>query len=240
MRAVLRLGAVAAFLFPVVALADQAPEPEPEPVGAEPKLLPTSGDPVAPTAPAPREDRSHKGQLMLSLRAALGGRAIVTYGGDVYCGASDNSTSSGNAPVCVSRAPFTFDLELGYGIARRLDLFFEMRFGLEEDFGALASSMAGPRMVKLSPGARYFYSEGRSSKLFSTGQVVFDFTGYEDAAGQSRGADFGLRNMNGIWFDLAREYGFYLYFAETATFARWFNFDVEAGIGISGRFSVTK
>jgi hypothetical protein len=209
-------------------------EPPPEPGGgAEPKLLPTQANP-APAAPA--TGYSHKGQILVSLRAALGLRAIVSYDKGDYCGATDNATSSGNAPVCTGRAPFAFDLELGYGVAQRIDAFVEVRLGLEPDFAASPGQKDGPRMLHVSPGARFFFSDSKTSKLFTTAQLVFDFAGYKDLGGASRGKDFGVRNMNGLWLDLDRAKGFYAYVGETATFSRWIRFELEIGLGFSARF----
>ncbi len=182
----------------------------------------------------PPADYSHKGQIQVSARLALGLRALIPYEKADYCGQTDNGVT--NAPVCTGRAPFSFDLELGYGIAKRVDLIMELRLGLETDFAATAVGTGGPRMFHIAPGARFFFSDAKTSKLFTTTQLVLDFTGYEDAGGGSRGTDIGVRNMNGLWFDLDRAYGFYLYVAETATFSRWVRFELEAGAGFSGRF----
>jgi hypothetical protein len=180
---------------------------------------------------------SHQGQLQASLRLALGMRAIVPYNKSDYCGATDSSTSSGNAPVCTSRAPFSMDLEVGYGVAKRIDLIAELRLGLESDFGSNAvATVAGPRMFHLAPGARFFFSDAKTTKLFTTAQLVLDFAGYKDSSGAGRGADVGARNMNGLWLDLDRAYGIYAYIAETATFSRWVRFELEAGVGFSGRY----
>jgi hypothetical protein len=65
---------------------------------------------------------------------------------------------------------------------------------------------------------------------------VFDFAGYEDTAGKSLGMDFGVRNVTGLWIDFTRSYGIHVFVGETATFARWLRFELEAGIGISGRY----
>lgn len=211
-----------------------AGEPGPATGGAEPRLLP-----AAKAGPPPSDGvgYSHKGQLQVSARLGVGLRAIVPYDSMNYCGESDGSTTYGNAPVCTGRAPFSLDLELGYGVARRIDVFVETRLGLEADFGATATRSGGPRMFHLSPGARFFFSDAKSSKLFTTAQVVLDFAGYEDAAGAGRGADFGIRNLSGLWFDLDRAYGFYAYIGETATFGRWMRFELEAGFGVSGRYN---
>jgi hypothetical protein len=173
----------------------------------------------------------------VSLRLALGLRAIVPYDKTDYCGAKDATTSTGNAPVCTGRAPFSIDLELGYGVARKIDLFGELRLGIQGDFGSTnLTSAEGPRMLHFSPGARFFFSDAKSTKLFTTAQVVFDFAGYKDQTGADRGTDFGVRNLNGLWLDLEKAYGFYAFVGETATFSRWLRFELEAGVGVQGRY----
>lgn len=215
------LGAVPAFADEVAPAKEGAPPAPPPPALARPD----------------RDTTSHKGMFEVSLRAAVGLRAIVSYDKTDYCGATDASTSTGNAPVCTGRAPFAFDLELGYGIARRIDVFAELRLGLETDFHQTPQASApGPRMLHVSPGARFFFSDAKSSKLFTTAQLVFDFAGYKDAGGADRGTDFGVRNMNGLWFDLEKAYGFYVYLGETATFSRWMRFELELGVGFQGRY----
>ncbi|MDQ3297940.1 MAG: hypothetical protein M3619_15230 [Myxococcota bacterium] len=179
---------------------------------------------------------SHQGQFQLSARLSFGLRGIATYDDTAYCGDTDPSTSSGFAPVCTGRSPLAIDLELGYGLGRKIDTFLEIRIGIEQDFGPLPTSDEGPRPFHLSPGARFFFSEARRTKLFTTAQVVFDFAGYEDVDGKQLGMDFGIRNMSGLWFDLDRAYGFYFFIGETATFSRWLRFELEAGVGIQGRY----
>jgi hypothetical protein len=199
--------------------------------GAEPKL-------VTPTAPAKSDGAlgmSHKGQFEISVRLALGLRAITPYN-DEFCGKSDSSRSSGNAAICVGRAPLSLDFELGYGVAQKIDTFLELRLGLESDFGGSASSTDGTRLFHLSPGARFFFSESGKSKLFTTAQLVLDVSGYKNAANADIGTDFGVRNMSGLWFDLDKAYGFYVFIGETATFARWLRFEFEGGVGIQGRY----
>ncbi|CAN5850084.1 hypothetical protein BH11MYX3_BH11MYX3_03050 [soil metagenome] len=195
--------------------------------------------PVAPRAAPPEsvDSFSHQGMFEVSLRLALGLRAIVPYDKTDYCGASDSGTSTGNAPVCTGRSPFSLDLELGYGLKRRIDVFAELRLGIQGDFApTLGSSEEGPRMLHISPGARFFFSDAKSTKLFTTAQLVFDFAGYKDPAGADRGNDFGIRNLNGLWLDLEKAYGFYAFIGETLTFSRWLRFELEAGIGVQARY----
>jgi hypothetical protein len=190
---------------------------------------------AAPASAKPRE--GHLGQVMLSLRTAVGLRALVPYDGADYCGQSDPETTSGNAPVCTGRAPMSFDLEAGYGVDRKVDLLLELRIGVESDFGATSNADEdGPRMFHLSPGARFFFSDSPTMKLFTTGQLVIDFAGYDDASGEGRGTDFGIRNMNGLWFDIKDNYSAYVYVGETLTLARWLRFELEGGVGIAYRY----
>lgn len=210
----------------------RADEPAPdEAKGAVPTL-------VAPTKPRPADKPlglSHKGQVELSARLAVGLRAITPYH-DEYCGKTDNTAANGFAPVCTGRAPFSLDFELGFGVGQKVDTFVELRLSLEQDFGPSPTSTEGARLFHLSPGARFFFSDSGKSKLFTTAQVVFDVSGYKDPAGAKLGTDFGLRNMSGLWFDLDKAYGFYMFIGETASFVRWLRFELEGGIGIQGRY----
>jgi hypothetical protein len=218
------------------AAAQVAPAKEPD--GTLPPPT-TSTEPARPATRAPEGPVtfSHKGQLQVSLRLSLGMRAIVAYDDADYCGESDPMSGTGNKAVCTGRVPFSFDLEVGYGIARKIDLIGEFRIGLETDFTSTFTGAGDvPRMFHFAPGARFFFSDAKTMKLFTTAQVVFDFAGYKDAAGNDRGADFGVRNMNGLWLDLDRAYGFYAFVAETATFGRWLLTELQIGAGVSARF----
>ncbi|MBA2543106.1 MAG: hypothetical protein H0V17_25925 [Deltaproteobacteria bacterium] len=199
-----------------------------------------TADEAAPPAPAkppvPTSVRlSHHKQFLLSIRLVEGLRAIAPYDGE-YCGDTDITRPNQFAAVCTGRTPFSLDLELGYGIAQKIDVFLELRLGLESDFGSSQSDVEGTRQFHISPGARFFFGDAGSSKLFTTAQVVFDMSGYQNLAGAGLGTDFGVRNMNGIWFDLDRAYGFYVFVGETATFSRWLRFELEAGVGVQGRY----
>ncbi|HEY4242728.1 MAG TPA: hypothetical protein VGM88_23085 [Kofleriaceae bacterium] len=206
-----------------------------DPVGAQPKLItPTATG--APTTIGNEQKYSHLGQLEIAVRAGVGLRTIVPYSDEDYCGKIDRSTAHGNAAVCTERQPFGLDFELGYGVARHVDLLAEMSVGLEGSFAPTAADEGGPHDIRLAPGARFFFSDAGTSKLFTTAQVVLDFSGYKDDTGKSRGVDFGIRNMSGLQFDLDKAYGFYIFVGETVTFARWLDLDLEAGVGIQGRF----
>ena len=62
-------------------------------------------------------------------------------------------------------------------------------------------------------------------------------TSFLDLARARRGhfqMESGLHS--GLWFDLARSYGVYVFVGETATVARWMRFELEGGIGVQGRY----
>jgi hypothetical protein len=177
----------------------------------------------------------HKGQLGISARFGLGIRGIITYDSKYYCGKTDSGAKYGFASACTGRAPLRLDLEAAYGVATSVELLVEMRLGLERDFG-VAPGLEGPRPFLLAPGARFYFGEGKRTRLFITTQAVFDFTGYKDAMGASRGVDVGFRSLDGLWIDLHRAYGIYIYIAETAEVRHWIDGELEGGIGFQGRY----
>lgn len=201
---------------------------------AEPQLIKpkAKAKPVAPT----EVSFSHRHQLELSARFGLGYRAIIPYDDNTYCGELSNDAQNGFAPACTGRAPFALDFELGYGVTDRIDLLLAFRLGLEPDFDATPSGDNGPHTFQLSPGARFFFSESGKTKLFTTAQLVLDVSSYHAPSGGDRGADLGVRNLSGVWVNLDKAYGFYLYVGGTAGFVRWFDFQLDAGIGIQGRY----
>ncbi len=198
--------------------------------------------PIAPAAPASSDPApvqsplDHTGQFGVSLRVALGLRAIAPLDDSVYCGKTDASAASGYAPVCVGRSPFSLDLEASYGLRAKLDAILEIRLGIESDFGSSPNTNDGPHIVAMSPGVRFFFSEAKRTKLFSTAQIVLDFSGYKDPSGIARRDDFGVRNLNGLWFELDKSYAAYIYGGETLTFVRWLGFELEVGLGFQARY----
>jgi hypothetical protein len=171
----------------------------------------------------------HKGQFGLSARFGVGVRGIATYENTVYCGTTDSMAEHGYASVCTGRAPLSLDLEAAYGIAKSIELVLELRVGLERDFGTTPAA-SGPRPFHISPGARFFFSEAKRSKLFVQPQLVIDLADYQ------RGNDFGVRGIEGFWIDLHRAYGIYFYIGETLQFSRWISASFEVGMGFQGRY----
>lgn len=180
-------------------------------------------------APAVADDvepmTTHKGQFGLSTRLGVGVRAIATYDRTVFCGADVDDR------VCTGRSPMALDLEASYGVMDAVELTLELRIGLERDFGATPGG-DGPRASHLAPGARFFFSEAKRTKLFVQPSIVFDFANYA----QRDGNDFGVRGIEGFWIDLHRSYGAYVYVAETIELSRWLSGGFEAGVGFQGRY----
>jgi hypothetical protein len=171
----------------------------------------------------------HKGQFGVSARLSMGVRGIATYENNVYCGTTDPQAEFGYASVCTGRTPLALDLEASYGITPTIDLVLEMRLGIETDFGRTPNE-SGPRPFHLSPGARFFFSDSGRARFFVQPQLLLDFTGHE------RGNDFGVRGIEGLWIDLHRAYGVYVYVAESLAFNRWLSASFEAGFGFQGRY----
>jgi hypothetical protein len=198
---------------------------------SEPKLIPSasSGEEVGSTR------LGHKGQFGLAAQLVTGSRFIKTWDDEDYCGDRGES-ATGNATYCISRVPVTLDLTASYGLTPGIELMFEMRLGLERDFGSSQTSGNGPRLRHYAPGVRFYFNNRGMAKFFSTAQVALDATGYEDASGDSRGVDVALRNANGIFLDFHDAYGAYAFFGEEVEFKRWLEVGIEVGVGIQGRY----
>ncbi len=172
--------------------------------------------------PAPRLDHRH--QTGLSILPGIGYRIIVPYENNKDCG-----DSSGNASknVCTSAVPFFLDLQLSFGLITRMDLVLDLRFGLQKD-GA-----TDDRQFALAPGIRVWFDEDQNLKFFTTVQLLYDSTDYR---GQVAKSDFGVRNSNGLMYDVIRNVGFYVQFGATMGFRRWFRVEFDIGPGVQVRF----
>ncbi len=167
-------------------------------------------------------DISHRRQFGASLHLGTGLRAISPYEGE-YCGTGES--------VCVARTPVALDLGLSYGVLDSLELLLELRLGLERDFGA-SDNLDGPRIIAFSPGFRYYFSEAKSLKVFSSFQFSIDATDYAQAGG----TDFAVKNTNGLLYDLDKRVGLYGFFGEIIGWDRWLRIEIEAGLGVQARF----
>lgn len=202
----------------------------------EPRLIETPARPEGDGDGIPDVRKDHYKQFAFGLQIPIGMRLIKPWNADDYCGKRGEDGAI-NAAVCVARTPQTFDFELAYGVKRNLEVLLELRVGLERDFAATATDTdGGPRLFHFAPGVKFYFSDAGVSKLFSTAQLAFDFTGYDDASGDGRGVDFMIRNVNGLQFDFHPSYGLYVFVGEELGFRRWLAFGIEAGIGIQGRY----
>jgi hypothetical protein len=179
---------------------------------------------VALAAP-PEPTLEHYHQTGLALMPGLGYRVIAPYRDGQVCG-----DSSGNAGkrVCTSGVPAFLDLQLSFGVTQRLDLLVDLRFGLAHDPATVSS-----HQFALAPGLRLWLDQDAPVKFYTTVQLLFDSTDYNDVVATN---DFGVRNSNGLMYDAIRNVGFYVQFGESFGFRRWFRIELDAGVGVQVRF----
>ena len=175
------------------------------------------------------DKKGRKGQGMVNLQLGTGYRAIFTYD-EEYCG--DIAADGGNATNCTGRKPVVLGLLLGYGVLDNLEVIAELGVGVEGDIGDRDDPDDGPRQIFVAPGIKAYLAEFGPLQLFSTVQFAIDFTDYA----QLDGADYAVRNINGLQFDVHRTMGLYFYFGESVGFRNWLSFTIEAGAGIQARF----
>lgn len=167
----------------------------------------------------------HRYQTGLAVMPGLGYRVIVPYDEHKDCG-----DSSGNASkrVCTNKVPLFLDTQLSFGATSRLDLVVDLRFGLERD------PVTNNRQFSLAPGIRVWLDQDVNLKFYTTLQLLMDTT--EQKQSGIPDTDFGIRNSNGLMYDVIRNVGFYLQFGESAGFRRWFRLELDLGLGVQVRF----
>jgi hypothetical protein len=210
------------------ARADQAAPPPAPPETAQP----AAPAPIVATTTTPKRDDpdalNHAGQIGVTARVSTGMRFISTYNASTSCDANGGR-------ACFAREPTALELELAYGLDKHIDLLAEFDLGLEQDFSS-APQIAGPHIVRLSPGFRVFFAQDHHLRGFATVQAVFDFSDYKDSGGMSLGNDFGVRSIDAFVYDINRSVGVYIYAGETFMFDRWFDLELEAGLGVQLRY----
>jgi hypothetical protein len=169
----------------------------------------------------------HRHQTGLALMPGLGYRVIVPYADHKDCG--DSSGDRGKR-VCTSAVPLFLDLQLSFGVSRRIDLVVDLRFGLGKDPATYA---LGSHQFALAPGFRVWLDQDVALKFYTTVQALYDSTDYGGFVAKS---DFGIRNSNGLMYDVIRNFGCYLQFGESFGFRRWFRIELDAGLGVQVRF----
>lgn len=165
----------------------------------------------------------HRHQVGLSVMPGLGYRIIVPYEEHKDC--VDSSGDPGKR-VCTNRTAVFTDFQLSFGITRRLDLMVDLRFALGED------PVTQNHPFAVAPGVRIWLDPDDNVKFFTTLQMVYDSAEYSNVPD----SDFGVRNANGLMYDVIRNVGFYLQFGETVGFRRWFRIELDAGLGVQARF----
>jgi len=174
-----------------------------------------------PAAPASQPVRlSHRYQGSVGVIVGTGYRGLVRYKDTVSCGDADKT-------LCTSRLPTFMDLEAAFGATEGLSMIIDFRLGLEQDF-------THSRPLALAPGIKYYIDANERLKFFVTLQLAIDFTG-----GQLAGVpatDFGFRNANGVQYDFNRFFGLWLQIGDTLAFRRYFRFELDAALGVEGRF----
>jgi hypothetical protein len=217
------------------AAADDAPAapppaaaPEPEPAAPAPTAAPAPGSPDTPTVSG-RPPKSfpklrqasllHKYQLGISLMPGVGFRGIFPYQENIPCGQQGKR-------VCTGLLPFFLDAQASFGIAQHWDLLVDVRFGILTDFTT-------SHQFAVAPGFRYWVDPELPVKFYATLQGVFDATAQHDSMVKNN--DFGVRNANGMMFEVMPNFGFFVQFGETVGFVRWMRFEIDGGAGIQAR-----
>jgi hypothetical protein len=172
-------------------------------------------------APVPLD---HRHQTGLALMPGLGYRVVVPYRDNLPCGDSSNDASK---RVCTSAVPFFLDLQLSFGVSRRIDVVADLRFGIAEDPASKTNQFA------LAPGIRVWLDQDVQLKFYTTVQLLYDRTDYHGVVASN---DFGIRNSNGLMYDVIRNVGFFFQFGESFGFRRWFRIELDAGLGVQVRF----
>jgi hypothetical protein len=173
---------------------------------------------------------SHKGQVGVSLGVGTGYRGILPYDDGEFCG--DKNDMGANDDLCIGRSPFSLDIGLSYGISRKLELLLEMRVGLEADFGSSTTADDGPKVSRFAPGVKLYVRDVGVTKFYSTLQLVIGTTDYPTNSTK----DFGIKQTNGLQFDLHKTVGVFFFFGEQTGWKRWLRFEMDAGLGIQARF----
>jgi hypothetical protein len=166
----------------------------------------------------------HYHQTGLALMPGLGYRVIVPYSDNKTCGDSSGDASK---RVCTSAVPFFLDLQLSFGVSHRIDLMADFRFGIGKDPASKTHQFA------LAPGIRFWLDQDVALKFYTTAQLLYDSTDYHHVVASN---DFGVRNANGLMYDVIRNVGFYFQFGESFGFRRWFRIELDAGLGVQVRF----
>ncbi len=169
-------------------------------------------------------DESQQGQVGLHAKIGTSYRGIFR-DGDEFCGKTGED-------LCQGRGPLYLDLGAGYRVLEKLELFLEVRVGLERDFGPNATSK-GPRTRVYSPGVKVYFKDEGTAKFWSSLMFNIDTTNYYAPYDKT---DYGVRLTNAFQFDPHRTFGVFFYAGPIFAWQRWLRFEIEGGIGMQARF----
>jgi hypothetical protein len=161
----------------------------------------------------------HRNQLGLAVLPGTGYRVIAPYQENIPCGQQDKR-------VCTGMIPFFIDAQPSFGFGVHWDVLLDLRFGVASDF-------THSHQFAVAPGVRYWVDPEQAVKFFATLQAVYDATPQSGAAVSNN--DFGVRNANGLMFEVMRNFGIYAQLGETVAFRRWLRFEVDGGVGVQVR-----
>jgi hypothetical protein len=165
------------------------------------------------------EPMTHLHQLGLSTNVGTGIRFTVPYQDGIACGQAGKR-------VCTTQIPAFIELGLAFGILESMDLVADLRVGVASDFTTTHD-------FHFAPGIKYFIDPAKPFKYYATLQLVFD---NEDFGGTVSSFDFGLRNADGIQYELWRNFGIFAQFGDTLGFTRWLRIELDFAAGVQGRF----
>jgi hypothetical protein len=196
-----------------------APAAAPAPGPASPDTPTVSGRPPKSFPKLRQASLLHKYQLGISVMPGIGFRGIFPYQENIPCGQQGKR-------VCTGLLPFFLDAQASFGIAQHWDLLVDVRFGIATDFTT-------SHQFAVAPGFRYWVDPELPVKFYATMQGVFDATAQHDSMVNNK--DFGVRNANGMMFEVMPNFGFFVQFGETVGFVRWMRFEIDGGAGIQAR-----
>ena len=166
------------------------------------------------------EPMSHLHQFGLSVNGGGGVRFTVPYSDGIPCETPPSKR------VCTTAIPGFMEFELAYGAFESLDIIADLRLGVGSDF-------TNQHDFHFAPGIKYFIDPDKQFKYYATLQIVFD---NEDFGGAVSSFDFGLRNADGIQYELWRNFGIFAQFGDLLGFTRWLRIELDFAAGVQGRF----
>jgi hypothetical protein len=199
-----------------------APEPPAAPAvpeAATPDTPTVSGRPPKQFPKLRQASLLHKYQLGIAVLPGVGFRGIFPYQEQINCGQQGKR-------VCTGLLPFFLDVQPSFGFAEHWDVLVDLRFGIGTDFTT-------SHQFAVAPGFRYWVDPELPVKFYATMQGVYDATAQHNS--MVKNTDFGIRNANGMMFEVMPNFGFFVQFGETIGFVRWMRFEIDGGAGIQAR-----